>query len=89
MVRFRKSNDYREIVNDVRTNRDIKANLQGIDVGFQIIKYTYWKLITLKKKKTFNEFYVICVLCRDKLSKYTNVTNMLSLSKSFCGELMS
>lgn len=82
MVRFRKSNDYREIVND------IKANLQGIDVGFQIIKYTYWKLITLKKK-TFNEFYVICVLCRDKLSKYTNVTNMLSLSKSFCGELLS
>lgn len=31
LVGFMESDDYREIVNDIRTHRDIEANLEGIN----------------------------------------------------------
>lgn len=53
LVGFMKSDDYSEIVNDIRTHRDIKGNLEGIDEWVSNPKIYVLETNNSKKKKKF------------------------------------
>lgn len=51
LVGFMESDDYSEIVNDIRTHRDIKGNLEGIDEW--VLNPKIYVLETNNSKKKF------------------------------------